>query len=174
MPGLEMSQTAPGYAAFVVPAEGYDRLVGRYLPTLAPEFANAAGVGEGMRVLDVGCGPGGLTRELVARVGADAVAAIDPSPPFVEACRVRLPGVDVQVGVAEQLPYPHAAFDATLACLVVGFMDDAATGVRDMARVTHRRCVLLGSREHASDPGVLVRSRDGRSVALRRSDQAGQ
>ena len=51
-----------------------------------------------MRVLDVGCGPGGLTHELVARAGAEHVAAIDPAPQFAEACRERHPGADVRVG----------------------------------------------------------------------------
>lgn len=44
----------------------------------------------GLRALDVGCRPGGLTRELVARLGADAVAAVDPSPPFAGAYVARL------------------------------------------------------------------------------------
>lgn len=123
-------------APFAVPATGYDLLMGRYLPTLAPAFVDVAGVREGMRVLDVGCGPGGLTRELVARVGAGSVAAIDPSPPFVEACRVRNPGVDVRRAVAEGLPFPDGAFDAALSSLVVGFMTDADAGVQEMARVT--------------------------------------
>jgi ubiquinone/menaquinone biosynthesis C-methylase UbiE len=110
---------------FVVPAAGYDRLMGRYLPTLAPAFADAAGVQEGMRVLDVGCGPGGLTTELVRRVGADRVAAIDPSPPFVRACQERNPGVDVREAVAEALPFAEGAFDATVSSLVVGFLRNA-------------------------------------------------
>lgn len=132
-----MVDTAPGVcAAFVVPADGYDRLMGRYLPSLGPAFADAAGITAGQRVLDVGCGPGGLTGELVRRVGADAVAAIDPSPPFFEACRTRHPGVEVRVGVAERLPFADADFDATLACLVVGFMSDAHAGVLEMSRVT--------------------------------------
>ncbi len=121
---------------FVVPAAGYDRLMGRYLPTLAPAFADEAGVQEGMRVLDVGCGPGGLTTELVRRVGADRVAAIDPSPPFVRACQERNPGVDVREGVAESLPFGDGTFDATVSSLVVGFMGDAGKGVREMVRVT--------------------------------------
>jgi SAM-dependent methyltransferase len=132
-----MAQTVlSGDAAFVVAAEGYDRLMGRYLPTLGPAFADAAGITGGLRVLDVGCGPGGLTAELVARVGAAAVAAIDPSPPFVKACRERHPGVDVRIGVAEHLPFGDGAFDAALACLVVGFMNDAHAGVVEMSRVT--------------------------------------
>ena len=121
---------------FNAPADGYDRLIGRYLPTLAPAFADVAPVSAGMRVVDVGCGPGGLTSELVSRVGADSVAAIDPSAPFVEACRARHPGVDVREGFAESLPWDDGSFDAALSSLVVGFMSDPAAGVREMARVT--------------------------------------
>ena len=64
---------------FTAPAEHYDRFMGRYVPQLAVALADAAGVAAGLRALDVGCGPGGLTRELAARLGADHVAAIDPA-----------------------------------------------------------------------------------------------
>ena len=121
---------------FAAPAEQYDRFVGRYLPTLGPALADAAGVAAGMRVLDVGCGPGGLTRELASRVGAAAVAAIDPAPQFAAACAERNPGADVRVGVAEELPWADGDFDAVLSSLVIGFMTDPDRGVREMARVT--------------------------------------
>ena len=114
---------------FSAPAEHYDRFMGRYVPTLAVALADAADVASGMRVLDVGCGPGGLTAELAARVGADHVAAIDPAEQFAEACRARNPGADVRVGVAEQLPWGDGEFDAALASLVVAFMRDARAGV---------------------------------------------
>src|SRR3954453_16491264 len=110
--------------------------MGRYTRTLAPALADASGVTRGMRVLDVGCGPGGLTEELVARVGVENVAAIDPAPQFAAACAERHPGADVRVGAAEALPWPDGSFDATLASLVIGFMQDADRGVREMARVT--------------------------------------
>jgi SAM-dependent methyltransferase len=121
---------------FAAPAEHYDRFMGRYLPTLSVALADAAGVGVGVRVLDVGCGPGGLTRELAARVGAENVAAIDPAPQFAAACRERNPGADVRDGVAEELPWPAGEFDATLSSLVIGFMSDPDRGVGEMRRVT--------------------------------------
>jgi SAM-dependent methyltransferase len=121
---------------FAAPAEHYDRFMGRYVPTLAAALADAAGVVAGTRVLDVGCGPGGLTRELVARVGAENVAAIDPAPQFAAACRERNPGAAVREGVAEELPWMDAEFDAALSSLVLGFMRDPDQGVREMARVT--------------------------------------
>src|SRR6478735_10944361 len=113
---------------FDVAAESYDRFMGRYSVLLSPQMADLAEVAAGQRVLDVGCGPGALTAELVARVGADSVVAVDPSEPFVEAARARHPGVDVRLGSAEQLPFPDGEFDAALAQLVVQFMGDPAVG----------------------------------------------
>jgi SAM-dependent methyltransferase len=121
---------------FAGPAENYDRFMGRYAPTLAVALADAAGVRAGMRVLDVGCGPGGLTHELVRRVGAADVVAIEPEAQFAAACRTRNPGVEVREGVAEELPWSNGEFDAALSSLVLGFMRDPDQGVREMARVT--------------------------------------
>ena len=68
---------------FAVAADAYDRFMGRYSSPLAPLFADFAGATDGQTVLDVGCGPGALTEELVSRLGAGAVAAVDPSESFV-------------------------------------------------------------------------------------------
>jgi SAM-dependent methyltransferase len=121
---------------FAVPAEAYDRFMGRFSEPLAVEFAEACAVEPGQRVLDVGCGPGALTAELVRRLGVDAVTAIDPSPPFVAAAAARFPRVDVRTGAAEDLPFADDTFDAALAQLVVHFMADPVAGLREMGRVT--------------------------------------
>lgn len=121
---------------FAGPADHYDRFMGRYTAQLAPRLADLAGIEQGMRVVDVGCGPGGLTQELTSRVGASNVAAVDPAPQFVEACQARNAGADIRVGVAEELPWGDGDFDAALSCLVIRFMRDADQGVAEMARVT--------------------------------------
>jgi SAM-dependent methyltransferase len=121
---------------FDVAAESYDRFMGRYSTPLAPTFANFAGVEAGQSVIDVGCGPGALTGDLVQRVGADAVAAIDPSESFVDAVHRRFPDVDVRHGGAESLPFNDDSFDRAVAQLVVNFMADPVQGLREMARVT--------------------------------------
>ena len=121
---------------FVVPAEAYDRLVGRYSFDLCAALARAAGIGPGATVLDVGAGTGAGTRRLVELAGADRVAAVDPSAPFAEALRDRLPGVDVRQAAAESLPFDDGSFDAVLAQLVVNFMSDPDAGVAEMRRVT--------------------------------------
>ena len=91
--------------SFDVAADAYDNFMGRYSRLLAPQMADLSGVEPGQRVLDVGCGPGALTSVLVERVGAEHVAAIDPSASFVEAARARFPGATVLQAAAERLPF---------------------------------------------------------------------
>lgn len=122
--------------SFDVAADAYDAFMGRYSALLASQMADLGGIPAGGRVIDVGCGPGALTAELVRRVGAANVSAVDPSEPFVAAAQDRHRGVDVRRATAEELPYPAATFDAALAQLVVHFMSDPVAGIREMARVT--------------------------------------
>jgi SAM-dependent methyltransferase len=105
---------------FEADAAVYDRHVGRYAPQLSAALMDAAGVRPGDLVLDVGCGPGGLTQALAEGVGAENVTAVEPSDSFVAACRKRVPG---------------AEFDVVLSQLVVNFMRDAPVGVAEMRRV---------------------------------------
>jgi ubiquinone/menaquinone biosynthesis C-methylase UbiE len=129
----------PGAETFRASANAYDRFVGRYGASLASGLVGFAGVEPGMRALDVGCGPGALSAVLVDRLGPAGVSAADPSAPFVEACRARVPGVDVVVASAEALPFADGTFDAALSQLVVNFMSDPESGIREMARVTRPR-----------------------------------
>ncbi|MFI5916260.1 class I SAM-dependent methyltransferase [Dactylosporangium sp. NPDC051541] len=122
--------------SFEVAADAYERFMGRFSAPLATRFADLAGVVPGQRVLDVGAGTGALTNELVTRLGATAVAAVDPSEAFVAAARARFPEIDVRLGSAEHLPYQSGEFDCALAQLVVHFMADPVAGLHEMARVT--------------------------------------
>jgi SAM-dependent methyltransferase len=142
--------------SFDVAAEAYDRFMGRFSRQLSGQLADLAGVRAGQRVLDVGCGPGALTAELVGRLGAEHVVAVDPSEPFVEAARARHPGVTVHRASAEALPFESAAFDAALAQLVVHFMADPVAGIREMARVTRPGGVVAACVwDHAGEGGPL-------------------
>jgi len=130
--------TSPGsdQTFFFQAADAYETFMGRYSRPLADEFARAAGVAAGERVLDVGCGTGALATVLAGIVGPEHLAGSDPSEPFVEECRRSVPGAEFRVAPAEALPFGDGEFDVTLAQLVFHFVGDQAAGVREMARVT--------------------------------------
>jgi SAM-dependent methyltransferase len=125
-----------GAQTFRTSPANYDGHIGRYGTGLARGLIELAGVGPTDRVLDVGCGTGLLTAELASVVGEGRVSAVDPSEPFVGACRQRVPGADVRQAAAEDLPFDDASFDDVLSQLVVNFMRDPHVGAQQMCRVT--------------------------------------
>lgn len=179
---MEPDASASGLDA----AAAYDRHVGRYGARLAAGLIAAAGLEPGMRALDVGCGTGQLTERLASVLGAENVAAIDPSEDFAAACRMRVPGAEVRVGIAERLPFADGAFDAVLSQLVVPLLTDRAEGVREMARVTRpggvvAACVWDATRmpllqafwDAALDvaPGPAGAFDEGRRIGFRSADE---
>jgi SAM-dependent methyltransferase len=130
-----MEAAAEGAASFLASGDAYDSFMGRYSRPLAHLVADAIGVDPGLRAVDVGCGPGALTTVLVGRLGADAVAACDPSSPFVADCAARHPGVDVRIGRAEDIPFADAQFDRAVAQLVLHFVSDVGAAMAEMQRV---------------------------------------
>jgi SAM-dependent methyltransferase len=120
---------------FSVAADAYDLHVGRYGFRLGEALVRVAGVAPGQRALDVGAGTGALTGVLVDLLGAGNVAAVEPSETFVAALEMRVPGVDVRRGTAEELPLADDEFDAALAQLVINFAADPERGVQEMRRV---------------------------------------
>ncbi|MET0911197.1 MAG: methyltransferase domain-containing protein, partial [Ilumatobacteraceae bacterium] len=135
----ESGEPAPGARSFQTTGDAYDAFMGRYSRSLAAPFADAVGLAHmataGTTALDVGCGPGALTGLLVARLGAAAVSACDPSDPFVADCALRNPGVDVRLGRAEAIPFDDGAFDFVLAQLVLHFVSDPLQAALEFRRV---------------------------------------
>ena len=131
----ERKEEAAGAKTFLASGDRYDAFMGRYSRPLGNIFADAAGVADSGRALDVGCGPGALTGALVERLGAGSVSAIDPSPPFVEACAARYPGVETRTARAEELPFDDSTFDYVLAQLVLHFVSEPGQAADEFRRV---------------------------------------
>jgi SAM-dependent methyltransferase len=131
--------------AFFASSDSYERFMGRFSRPLAALVVEFARVEPGQRIVDVGCGTGALTDDLVARLGADNVAALDPSEPMAAALRERHPSLDVRIAPAEAIPFGDDDFDAAIAQLVVHFMTDPVAGLREMARVTRSGGVVAAT-----------------------------
>jgi ubiquinone/menaquinone biosynthesis C-methylase UbiE len=119
----------------------YERFMGRWSERLAPLFIQFAGVQDGQRILDVGCGTGSLARALLSFGRATQVVGIDPTEDFVSFAKHATPDprAEFHVGIAESLPFPDQSFDAALALLVLQEMDEPCRAVREMVRATRRR-----------------------------------
>ena len=100
---------------------------------LCEAVLDAAGVGRGTRVLDVGCGSG-LTLVLAARRGATP-SGLDISPGLLGIARGRLPDADLREGDMESLPFSDAAFDAVVGVNAFQFAGDPPRALREAARV---------------------------------------
>jgi SAM-dependent methyltransferase len=95
---------------------------------------DAAGVGSGTRLLDVGCGSG-LTLALAEQRGA-IPSGLDVSPGLLQIARDRLPDADLREGDMESLPFGDAAFDAVTGVNAFQFAGDPRRALREAARVT--------------------------------------
>jgi SAM-dependent methyltransferase len=93
----------------------------------------AAGVREGSRVFDAGCGGGGAA-VLAAERGA-TVSGLDASAPLLEIARERLPDADFRIGDIESLPFADGAFDAVIAACSVQYCADRIAALRELRRV---------------------------------------
>jgi SAM-dependent methyltransferase len=123
---------------------GYEDFMGRWSARLAPSFIAFAGVRDGERILDVGCGTGSLTRELLKLGPAISVVGIDPADTYVSFAAQAIPDTraQFQAASAEALPFPNASFDASLSLLVLQDVADPDRVVGEMARVTRRGGVV--------------------------------
>ena len=118
-------------------AAGYEQLMGRWSQKLAPLFIDFAGLADGEKILDVGCGTGSLTFALARSAGLGEIAAIDYSPVFVRetARRNSDPRIKILQADACALPFEDGRFDRAMALLVLHFVPEAGKAVAEMRRV---------------------------------------
>ncbi len=114
-------------------AAAYERGFARLTAHAAGALLDAAGVGPGTRVLDVGTGPGVVAAAAAAR-GA-RVTAVDAEPGMAEAAARNVPGLDVRVAVLPDLPLPDAGFDAVTGNFVINHAGDPAAVLAELRRV---------------------------------------
>ncbi len=115
----------------------YERMMGRWSKRVGVQFLDWLDTPKNLRWVEVGCGNGAFTEELIARCAPLEVSAVDPSPGQLNFARTR-PGTKMaqfQIGDAQALPFADKTFDAAAMALVITFIPDPAKAVREMARV---------------------------------------
>ena len=132
-------QTDPTQFARILEARGKQPNQAR----LRRAFLSLATIGAGMRVLDVGCGTGVVTRDVAGRVGVrGAVTGVDPSRALLAAARRRAragesaPKPTFRHGDGLALPFAPASFDVTLAVTVLLHVPAGDRILGEMIRVT--------------------------------------
>ena len=131
--GIQVSETGKLFTD----GEVYERLMGRWSRLVGEQFLDWLDLPKGVRWLDVGCGNGAFTEELISRCSPATVIAIDPSDDQLAYARTR-PGAKMagfQVGDAQKIPFDDGSFDVAIMALVLSFLPDPAKAVAEMARV---------------------------------------
>ena len=114
--------------------------MGRWSGALAPLLVDYAGVREGERVLDVGCGTGAIAAAVLAAAPSARMTGIDPAEAYIARAQTRLGNDEVtfDVGDAQNLRFADASFDRTVSMLVINFIPDPTSALAEMTRVTRR------------------------------------
>jgi ubiquinone/menaquinone biosynthesis C-methylase UbiE len=102
---------------------------------------------DGLEVLDVGCGAGGVLVRLLGH-GADPARlhGVDLREDAIALARTRLPSADLRVGDAAELPYPDDSMDLVLQFTTLSSILDARvrrTVAQQMMRVVARDGLIV-------------------------------
>lgn len=132
-------RTARMIGPFADPA-GYDRHVHRPFGRLHARVvadATATGLPDGVRVLDVGTGPGRIPLALAAARPGWTVDAVDLDPAMIEYARRKDPAgrVTFTAGDVADLPYPDASFDLIVTSMSQHHWTDVESAFRSLRRV---------------------------------------
>jgi SAM-dependent methyltransferase len=93
----------------------------------------AMGVGNGVTLLDAGCG-GGFALHLAAKRGA-TLSGLDASDGLLAVARERVPDADLRQGDIEETPFAADTFDAVTAFNSIQFTGDTVSALRELRRV---------------------------------------
>jgi ubiquinone/menaquinone biosynthesis C-methylase UbiE len=152
-----------------LPAAGHDALLPGYdlmarlfgFPKVYAALIAQAGVADGHRVLEIGCGTGNLTTRLKRAHQSVDVIGSDPDPLALNRARRKarkLSGIRFDLAYAQQLPYRDAEFDRVLSSMMLHHLicEAKAAAVAEVFRV-----LRPGGRLHVVDIGGDVTQTDG-------------
>lgn len=122
---------------FFKDGEAYERFMGRWSRAAGEVFIDWLSLPDRLRWIDVGCGTGAFAELVVDRCAPAQVSAIDPAADQIAYARSQPAAKQIayRIGEAQSLPYDDDAFDVAAMALVIVFLPDPQTAVKEMARV---------------------------------------
>lgn len=117
--------------------DGYELLMGRWSRCLAAPFVEFAGLVDGGKILDAGCGTGALSAELVRRDEIAEIVGVDFSEAYVDYARkaIQDPRIRFERGDVTALNFEDGAFDQILSHLVLQFVPDSRAAIAELSRI---------------------------------------
>jgi len=133
----------------------YERMMGTWSRIAGDMFLDWVAPAAGLRWLDVGCGNGAFTAQLIQRCTPAELHGIDPSGAQIAyaGSRPDANGATFRTGDAQALPFPDNRFDAAVMALVIFFVPNPAKGVGEMARVVAPGGLVAAYAWDATDGG---------------------
>src|SRR5580692_5388558 len=132
----------------------YERMMGRWSKLAGRIFLDWLDPPKDLNWIEVGCGNGAFTEELIARCAPRAVSAVDPSPGQLDFARTRPAAKLAQfsLGDAQALPFPDRSFAAAANRSRAEIHRQAAADTGQRPRLaTRRHAALLAGGRAASD-----------------------
>lgn len=115
----------------------YEYFMGRWSLLVGQSFVEWLSASPGRKWLDVGCGTGALSEAVLSTQAPSELVAVDQSEGFVNLAQQRLgKAARCEVGNALSLSFQDGRFDHVISGLVLNFMPEPETALREMKRVT--------------------------------------
>ncbi len=116
----------------------YESYMGRWSKMVGVQFLHWLETPTQSKWLDVGCGNGAFTDEVIKQCTPSSVTGIDPSEGQIQYARQRhqTGQADYHVGDAQNLPFGDRSFDVATMALVIAFVPNPPKAVAELCRVT--------------------------------------
>jgi ubiquinone/menaquinone biosynthesis C-methylase UbiE len=113
--------------------------------------------GKGERILDVGCGTGVFTLDLLA--AGSSVTGLELSLPMLQRAWSKTAGYPFHMvqGDMRWLPFVDGSFDKTISVTAIEFLEDARSGVAELLRVTRPGGLVVVASLNSLSPWAIRR-----------------
>ena len=119
-------------------ADGYEMYVGRWSRKVGEGFLAWLDASPGLRWLDLGCGTGALTSQILRLCGPQSVVGVEPSDDFLALARQQIADdrAEFRQGSGSEIPIADGGVDMAVSGFVLNFIPDPALALKELMRCT--------------------------------------